>query len=113
MLDRQARIYNLNQHSKNRQFPASNPLANLLVIVVGALTIAISVVVGVVAFFALMGIVLCFAAILGVRAWWINRRIRAGREQNTPQQEGGARESQTIEGEYRVVEANNKTTSKH
>lgn len=103
----------MNQHGKNRQFPASNPLANLLVIVVGALTIAISVVVGVVAFFALMGVVLCFAVILGVRAWWINRRIRSGRQQNATQQGGGAHDSQTIEGEYRVVEADNKTTPKH
>ncbi len=108
-----ARLDNLNQHGKNRQFPASKPLANLLVIVVGALTIAISVVVGVVAFFALMGVVLCFAVVLGVRAWWINRRIRSGRQQDAPQQRGGAHDSQTIEGEYRVVEADNKTTPKH
>jgi membrane protein implicated in regulation of membrane protease activity len=113
MLTQQTRVDDLNQHHKNRQFPASNPLANLLVIVVGALTIAISVVVGVVAFFALMGVVLCFAAILGVRAWWINRRIRSGRQQNDPQHGGGAHVSQTIEGEFRVVEADNKNTPKH
>ena len=113
MLAQQTRVDDLNQHSKNRQFPASNPLANLLVIVVGALTIAISVVVGVVAFFALMGVVLCLALILGVRAWWINRRIRAGRPKNTTPQGRTTHESQTIEGEYRVVAADNKKTPKH
>jgi len=113
MLAQQSRVDDLNQHNKNRQFPASNPLANLLVIVVGALTIAISVVVGVVAFFALMGVVICFAAILGARAWWINRRIRAGRQQDDPQQGGGAHVSQTIEGEFRVVAADNKKTPKN
>jgi hypothetical protein len=113
MFAQYARIDNLNQHSKNRQFPASNPLANLLVIVVGALTIAISVVVGVVAFFALMGVVLCLALILGVRAWWINRRISAGRRRETTQPGLAAHESQTIEGEFRVVTADEKQTPKH
>lgn len=103
----------MNQHSKNRQFPASNPLANLLVIVVGALTIAVSVVVGVVAFFALMGVVICLALILGVRAWWINRKIQAGRPKNTSQQGQATHESQTIEGEYRVVAAGNKKKPKN
>jgi hypothetical protein len=103
----------VNQHSKNRQFPASNPLANLLVIVVGALTIAVSVVVGVVAFFALMGVVICLALILGVRAWWINRKIQAGRPKNTSQQGQATHESQTIEGEYRVVAAGNKKKPKN
>jgi len=113
MLGQQARIDNLNQHNRNRQFPASNPLANLLVIVVGALTIAISVVVGVVAFFALMGVVLCLALVLGVRAWWINRRISSGHRQNTARPGRAAQESRTIEGEYRVVAANNKKKPGH
>jgi hypothetical protein len=103
----------VNQHSKNRQFPASNPLANLLVIVVGALTIAVSVVVGVVAFFALMGVVLCLALILGVRVWWINRKIQVGRGKNTTPQGSATHESQTIEGEYRVVATGKKKTPKN
>lgn len=107
------RIDTLNQQSKNRQFPASNPLANLLVIVVGALTIAISVVVGVVAFFALMGVVLLLAFALGVRAWWINRRISRQSRKNTTPADRKVHESQTIEGEYRVVVADEKTTPKH
>lgn len=103
----------MNQHNKNRQFPASNPLANLLVIVVGALTIAISVVVGVVAFFALMGVVLCFAVILGVRSWWITRRMQGGRRQRTTQQGRSGHDSQTIEGEYRVIAADKKNPPKN
>lgn len=103
----------MNQRNKNRQFPAGNPLANLLVIVVGALTIAISVVVGVVAFFALMGVVLCFAAILGVRSWWITRRTQGRRRQRTTQQGRNAHDSQTIEGEYRVITADKKNPPKN
>lgn len=103
----------MNQQNKNRQFPASNPLANLLVIVVGAMTIAISVVVGVVAFFALMGVVLLLAAVLGVRVWWINRRISRRSRKNSTQSERKAHESLTIEGEYRVVAADDKKTPKH
>ena len=103
----------MNQQSKNRQFPASNPLANLLVIVVGAMTIAISVVVGVVAFFALMGVVLLLALVLGVRAWWINRRGSRGSRQDKTQPDRKVHESQTIEGEYRVVAADDRKTPKH
>jgi predicted lipid-binding transport protein (Tim44 family) len=87
----------VNQHNKNRQFPAGNPLANILVV----------------AFFALMGVVLCFAAILGVRAWWIARRMRGRRPQRTTQQGHGAHDSQTIEGEYRVIAADKKNPPKN
>ena len=43
----------MTQHFKHRQFPAGNPLANALVVVIGAIVIAVSLVLGVVAFVAL------------------------------------------------------------
>lgn len=109
----------VNQQGKNRQFAAGNPLANFLVVVVGVLTIAVFVVVGVVAFFALMGIVFCVAAILGVRTWWLTRKLRGGSEHKPEMQQRSANQanqanqaSQTIEGEFRVVKSDNEKTTK-
>ena len=86
----------------NRGLPAGNPIANIFVIIAGALIIAVSVVLGFVAFVVLGSIVAMFAAAIGVRLWWFNRKLR--------KQGGGAQaSSQThsanyIEGEYSVVD---------
>ena len=86
----------------NRGLPAGNPIANIFVIIAGALIIAVSIVLGFVAFVVLGSIVAVFAAAIGVRLWWFNRKLR--------KQGGGARTSgQTptatyIEGEFSVVE---------
>jgi len=83
-------------------FPAGNPIANVLVIITGALAIAVSVVLGFFAFIALSAIILVTAAIIGIRVWWLRRKIdgaaaarRASSEQTNSQS--------VIEGEYRVV----------
>ena len=88
--------------SANRGIPAGNPIANVFVIVVGALVIGISVVLGFFAFVVLGSIVVVLAAAIGLRVWWFNRKMRgkmprgAGAEQPAS---GGV-----IEGEYQVVE---------
>lgn len=83
-------------------FPAGNPLANLFVVVVGILTIAVSVVLGFFAFVALGAFVLVTAAIIGLRVWWLNRKLRRNRPPNQgPTGRGGP--GGVIEGEYRVV----------
>ncbi|MDH3266172.1 MAG: hypothetical protein OEM25_04325 [Gammaproteobacteria bacterium] len=76
-------------------FPASNPIANILVMIAAALIIVTSIVLGIFAFIALSAIVLLTAAVVGVRVWWLNRKI-AGAGQ-APSPDG------IIEGEYRVV----------
>ena len=83
----------------NRGFPAGNPLANVLVVVVGALVIAASVVLGFLAFIILASVMLVIAAIVGIRVWWFNRKLQkqAPQEQTTGQDRG------VIEGEYHVV----------
>ena len=63
---------------RNKQFPLGNPLANLLVIVVGALAVGASIVLGVVAFITLGGLLLIMAAVIGVRIWWMNWKLRRG-----------------------------------
>lgn len=80
--------------------PAGNPLANALVIIVGALAIAASLVLGFLAFVVLASIILVMAAIIGVRVWWFNRKLSkmAARRGQSPTQAGGV-----IEGEYHVI----------
>ena len=88
--------------SVSRGFHAGNPIANIFVIVVGALAIGLSVVLGFVALVLLGSIIVVLASIIGVRVWWLNRRLRSNREPaagTSHPPPGGV-----IEGEYQVVE---------
>lgn len=87
--------YSVNQ----RGLPAGNPLANLLVIVAGALVVAASVVLGFLAFVVLASIILVIAAIVGVRVWWLSRKLK----KQAPQEQTEAQGHDVIEGEYHVV----------
>jgi predicted lipid-binding transport protein (Tim44 family) len=92
--------------SINRGIPAGNPIANALVIVVGALVIGASIVLGFFAFIALASIVLVLGAIIGLRVWWLNRKLaRAAKSSTTTRQ---SEPSKVIEGEYHVVKGNEK-----
>lgn len=88
-------------YSPRRGFPAGNPIANALVILVGALVIGASIVLGFFAFMLLASVLIVFSAIVGLRLWWFNRKLdkardRDGRKTPTPGET-------IIEGEYRVV----------
>jgi len=87
--------------SINRGIPAGNPIANALVIIVGALAIGASIVLGFVAFIVLGSIVLILGSIIALRVWWFNRKLRgqAGAQQ-APRR---AKPDGVIEGEYHVV----------
>jgi hypothetical protein len=95
----------LNQQYRHRQFPAGNPLANALVVIVGALAIGASFVLGVVAFVALGSIVLVLAGIVGIRIWWMNKRLKRRFPEGVHQQAPGSVNTEVIEGEYRIVSA--------
>lgn len=85
--------------SINRVFPAGNPIANLFVIIVGALAIGVSVVLGFFAFVVLGSIVLIMAAIVGLRVWWFKRQMGDPVPRDGSNRPSGG----VIEGEYRVV----------
>jgi predicted lipid-binding transport protein (Tim44 family) len=87
--------------SLNRGIPAGNPIANALVVIVGALAIGASIVLGFVAFVVLGSIVLVLGSIIGLRIWWFNRKLRGQRGVQTPP--GQAEQGGVIEGEYHVV----------
>ena len=110
-------------YSSNRGFPAGNPIANALVVVVGALAIVASIVLGFFAFLVLASLLVIFAAIIGVRVWWFNRKLRKSRvgsaepgaAGSAPRQRsvhaaggqspaGSTTGGNTIEGEFHVVE---------
>ena len=78
-----------------------NPIANLIVVLVGALVIGATIILGVFAFVALGGIVLVLAGVLGIRLWWLGRkRARLDESDHQPSKSHG---TNVIEGEYRVV----------
>lgn len=92
----------MNSRFRNRPLPAGNPIANALVVIVGVLAIALSLVLGFVAFVALAGVFLVMAAVVGIRLWWLQRKLRkrAGTEQ--ARHEADSRVD-IIEGEYHVI----------
>ena len=86
----------------NRGLPAGNPIANLFVIVVGALVIGVSVVLGFVAFVVLGSILVVLAGVVGLRLWWFNRKLRSQVPENHSRHDGG--NSGVIEGEFQVLD---------
>jgi hypothetical protein len=86
------------QQFRHRQFPASK-----LVIIVGVLVIAVSLVLGVVAFIALLAAAIVMAGVIGARVWWLNRKLGAGRKNHVNQTHEASAGAEIIEGEFRVV----------
>lgn len=97
----------MNASFRNRQLPYNNPLANLLVIIVGVLTIAVSFVIGFFALFAFAAAVVVLGSIIAIRLWWFKRKL--AKSGGTPPT-GGATESSpkagpaVIEGEFQVLQ---------
>ncbi len=91
----------MNQHFRHRQFPAGNPLANALVVIVGIIVISLSLALGFFVFLGITGFLLVMAAVVGVRNWWYRRRF-AARDGAEFRRETTVHK-QIIEGEYREV----------
>ena len=81
--------------------PTANPIANALVVLVGVLVIAASIVLGFVAFVVLGSVLLVLGAIVSLRMWWLNRKL-GGAATRAPGGAGSA-PGGVIEGEYHVV----------
>lgn len=96
----------MNANFRNSQLPGNSPFANVLVVLIGAIAIAISFVIGVVAFVALAAAVIVLGAIIGIRVWWLGVKSRkhAAQQPQNPRtdsvQSGG---KAVIEGEYHVI----------
>ena len=90
----------------NRSIPAGNPIANVLVVIAGALAIGAFIVLGFFAFVVLGSIVLVLGSIVGLRVWWFNRKLR--NQASTGQRQDPAPPGGVIEGEYHVVKGDEK-----
>ena len=82
-------------------FPAGNPIANIFVIIVGALAIGASIVLGFFAFVIFGSFVLIMASIIGLRVWWIKRKF--GSPIPRARKRGSDTTGGVIEGEFKVV----------
>jgi hypothetical protein len=89
--------------SISRGFSAGNPIASALVIIIGSLVIAASVVVGFVAFVILGSLLLVLAALVSIRLWWFRRKMASDPAFQAPPNGRTSGAQDTIEGEYRVV----------
>ena len=95
----------MSQYSHSHRYPFSNPLANALVVLVGALVVGASIVLGFFAFIFLGALILVLAAIVGIRVWWFNRKLRRQMGDGSATGSGGSKvHVEVIEGEYHVVQ---------
>ena len=93
----------MRRNTRSGSVPVGNPLANALMLVVGALAVGAAIVLGFLAFIVFAGIVLVLAAIVGIRLWWLSRKAR---KHYAKADELAARRKtpgRVIEGEYTVV----------
>lgn len=93
----------MNQQFRNRQLPAGNPLANVLVVIVGIIVISLSLALGFVVFVGIAGFMLIMAAVVSVRVWWLKRRFAAKVGDKPRHPPGTAGTIRIIEGEYHEV----------
>ena len=93
----------MNPHFRQRQFPAGNPLANALVVIVGIIVISLSLALGFFVFLAVSGFVLVMAAVMSVRNWWYRRKVAGNPAREQAQNRPRPGNRQIIEGEYQRV----------
>ena len=94
----------MNSRYSNRPLPVGNPLANAVLVIVGVLAIGVSLFLGMVAFVVLGSFVLVMAAIIAIRLWWFQWRMR----KSGP----GTRPTRTSEGPKGVIEGEFRTVSR-
>lgn len=87
-----------------------NPFVNAVVIVLGALAIAASLVVGFFAFVVLASVFIMLAAVVGLRLWWLNWRFR--RQKPGTAERPGTESAELIEGEYRILRSEQRDTER-
>ena len=89
---------------KQRQLPYRNPLANALVVVVGAIAIVLSFVIGFVALFAFAAAIMVLGAVIAIRLWWLNFKARRNAGSAASKAGNGQKADATlIEGEFEVI----------
>lgn len=93
----------MNQQFRQRQFPAGNPLANILVVVAGIIVISLSLALGFVVFLGIAGFMLIMATVFAVRNWWARHRFGRPADENRARPSPRPGQRQIIEGEFQQV----------
>ena len=93
----------MNHQFRYRQFPAGNPLANILVVIAGILVISLALTVGFFVFLGVAGFVLFMGIVMSVRGWWYRRKFGSARGEETKGETRVRETHQIIEGEYHEV----------
>ncbi len=75
----------------------------MLVVIVGIIVISLSLALGFVVFIGIAGFMLVMAAIISVRAWWLNKRFGARKAGQQTDKSGRQEIHRVIEGEYHEV----------
>jgi len=99
----------LNRRIRYARVPAGNPVVNALLAVAGAIVIGAALVFGFFAFIFLASLLLVLVSVVGIRLWWVGRRLRKSFE--AASKAGAARDGSprgVIEGEYHVVSTRRK-----
>lgn len=93
----------MNRQFRHRPFPAGNPLANVLVVIVGAAVISLSLALGLIVFVGIAGFVMVMSLVMSARTWWLTRNMGAGRPADAGNRAPPPGQRQIIEGEYHEV----------
>jgi predicted lysophospholipase L1 biosynthesis ABC-type transport system permease subunit len=80
-------------------FPTTNPFLNGLVVVLGFLALGAAMLLGLVVLAVFLVSLFVLAGVVGLRLWWLRRKLEK-------RQGKGTSRSGVIEGEYRVVDLN-------
>ena len=99
----------VNQQFRYRQFPAGNPLANILVVIAGILVISLALTVGFFVFLGVAGFVLFMGIVMSVRGWWYRRKFGSTRGENVAGETRVRETHQIIEGEFNEVRTRQRT----
>lgn len=78
-------------------FPKTNPLLNGVIVVLGFLALGAAMLLGLVVLAVFLVSLFVLAGVVGLRLWWLHRKLGK-------RQQGTASRSGVIEGEYRVVD---------
>ncbi len=83
----------------------NNPIVKLLLALGGIVTFGLTLLLGAVALFFILGFVVLISSILAIRFWWIKRNISEIKGQYKTTNEKPSRESSEIlEGEFHEVD---------
>ena len=80
---------------QRKRLASNNPIKNFVMIFIGAITLAASLLLGMFAFIIVASLLIIIIASVGIRLWWLKRKIL----KKSPTSD----QPDVIEGEYRDI----------